>query len=189
MWALAFYAPRVDRLALELTFLSAHVAHLLSYTVPSPVSIPSALEACYRSATLFEWRHDNRPSSERYIIRAQQLLCVLFRSHFNNNRCMLTSGPWPSKPSHRAYLHSVFRPKRSIADLLIFPLSMSIARETSTQSALTVYHLGPTSLAPGICGSSHSAVVCRNAASLSFSTENLITLEELFPRHTRKSST
>ncbi|KAH7347001.1 hypothetical protein BKA66DRAFT_601956, partial [Pyrenochaeta sp. MPI-SDFR-AT-0127] len=55
------------------------------------------------------------------------------------------------------------------------------------KSALTRYYLGPTSLAPGICGSSYSAVVCWNAASLSLSTENLTTFALLFARHTRKS--
>ncbi|KAF2187186.1 hypothetical protein K469DRAFT_705747 [Zopfia rhizophila CBS 207.26] len=50
---------------------------------------------------------------------------------------------------------------------------MSIAKCASIQSALTACHLGPISLAPGMCG--YWAAVCRNAASLSFSTENLVT--------------
>jgi hypothetical protein len=54
--------------------------------------------------------------------------------------------------------------KRSIADLLTFPLSMSIARKTSIQSALTAYYLSPTSLAPEMCSFSHSAVVYWKAA-------------------------
>lgn len=82
------------------------------------------------------------------------------------------------RPSHRiVHTSTPFSvPKRSIADWLTFPVSASIASGTSIQSALTGYHLGPISLAPGSCGSSHSAVVCRKAASLSLSTENLITL-------------
>ena len=42
-----------------------------------------------------------------------------------------------------------------MADLLTFPLLMSITKGTLTQFALTVYHLGPTSLALGICGLSY----------------------------------
>ena len=77
-------------------------------------------------------------------------------------------------------------PKRSMADLLTFSLSMSTTRGTLTQSALTAYHLGPISLALGMCGSSHWAVVCPNAAPVP-STENLTTLALSFVRYTRKS--
>ncbi|KAF2006545.1 hypothetical protein P154DRAFT_219351 [Amniculicola lignicola CBS 123094] len=94
-------------------------------------------------------------------------------------------------PSHRiVHTSTPFSvPNRSMADLLTFPLSASIASVTSIKSTLTGYHLGPTSLAPGICGSSQSAVVCRNAASLSLSTENLITLALSCVLHTRKPLT
>jgi hypothetical protein len=69
------------------------------------------------------------------------------------------------------------------------PLSASIASATSIQSAFTGYHLSPTNLAPGSAGSSHSAVVCRIAASLSLSTENLIMLVPSFARYTRNPLT
>ncbi|KAH7394725.1 hypothetical protein BKA66DRAFT_283932 [Pyrenochaeta sp. MPI-SDFR-AT-0127] len=94
-------------------------------------------------------------------------------------------------PSHRiVHTSTPFSvPNRSMADQLTLPVSASITSVTSIKSALTGYHLGPTSLAPGICGSSHSAVVCQNAASLSLSTANLITLALSFTRHTRKSLT
>ena len=74
-----------------------------------------------------------------------------------------------------------------MANLLTFLLSLSIARGTSTQSALTAYHLVLMSLALGMCASSHRLVVCRNAASLFLSTKNLITLVLSFAHQTRKS--
>ena len=77
--------------------------------------------------------------------------------------------------------------KRSIANLLTFPLLISITRGTLTQSALTIYHLGPTSLVLGMCGLSYQAVICLNIASLSFSTKNLIMLALLLIRYMWKS--
>jgi hypothetical protein len=99
--------------------------------------------------------------------------------------CLLGLGRPSQRIVHTSTPFSVS--KRSIADLLTFPLSVSIASGTSIQSALTACHLGPTSLAPGICSSNYSAVVYQNITSLFFSTENLITLALLFVRHTRKS--
>ncbi|PVH91599.1 hypothetical protein DM02DRAFT_663815 [Periconia macrospinosa] len=99
-----------------------------------------------------------------------------------NACCLLGLG----RPSHLiVHTSTPFSvPKCSMADWFTFPVSGSIASGTSIQSAFTACHLGPISLAPGSCSSSHSLVVCRNAASLSLSTANLITLALLFVRHT-----
>ena len=85
--------------------------------------------------------------------------------------------------NHRCYYHI-----RSIPWPTCSPFRcLSIARGTSTQSALTAYHLDPMSLALGMCGSSHWLVICRNAASLSLPTKNLMTLVLSFAHQTRKS--
>ena len=67
---------------------------------------------------------------------------------------------WPlglGLPSHLIiYTSTPFSiPNRSIANLLTFLLLISITKATLTQSALTVYHLGPISLTLGIYSSSH----------------------------------
>ena len=78
-------------------------------------------------------------------------------------------------------------PKRSIANLLTFLLLISITRGTSTQSALTTYHLGLISLALRIYNLSYQVVVYLNVALVSFSTKNLIILTLLLIRYTQKS--
>ena len=109
-----------------------------------------------------------------------------------NSDTTTTSACWPlglGLPSHLIVrsLTPFSAPNHSIADLLTFPLLISIARGTLTQFTLTACHLGPINLAPGMYGSSHCVVVCRSVASWPFSTKNLIMFVLSFARQTRKS--
>ena len=61
MWALAIHTAQVNRLALEMAFLSAHVIRLRPRALSRSVPEPPAIEARHRRASLFERRHTMIP--------------------------------------------------------------------------------------------------------------------------------
>jgi len=139
--------------------------------------VSSRMQSLGQYPNLLHLKHTNgvrRSSNGDMIIhpplRSHRLTEQLYASSFTVT--LLTTGAYYplglGRLSHRivhtSTLFSIL--KRSMADLLTLPLSSSIANATSIQSALTICHLGPTSLASGMCGSSHSTVVYWNAASI-----------------------
>jgi hypothetical protein len=68
VWTLAVHTAQVDRLALQVAFLPAHVARIWPRTVPRLMTEATALEACHRRASFFEWRHDDPASAKRHAV-------------------------------------------------------------------------------------------------------------------------
>lgn len=118
----------------------------------------------YSNRPLMHLRHDLSSVLYSQFLRLRKLralfhllrCCDLFAQEYW--RCLLSncvSWTWLSMSAATPPPLLSSYPKRSMVDLLTFPLSLSISRGTSTQSALTAYHLGPMSLALGMRGSSN----------------------------------